>query len=667
MPPSDPTPPTRDHQTLAAWLDQPLDAAPGIGPKRRERIDAMLGADARRRGLLLTLPRRLLELQPVAGAALTPDTTATFRFRANGRDAPFGRQGRRLDGHVDAVPVRLVWFKRPPARLLDRIAQGPALLSGAIRGEPGGGLACPHPRLHKETDTGACLALYGDLDRASSRAVQALVRVLLEAWPDSSVEALALRDALATLHGLRGGDREAARRRLAGVEWQAFRLELDAAMAARTPSEERVRSGGRLAAALERNLPFTPTPSQRQAQADIRADRAKGRMTRLLNGDVGTGKTLVAALAVADVVEDGRQALVLAPSESLAHQHAQTFDRWLRPLGVEVGLLTGSVSARARRPLLRNLESGRLDVLIGTHALLTDTPLFRDLGLAVVDEQQRFGVRQRAQLAAKGLDVHHLALSATPIPRTLALVLEGSLAVSRLAPRPGTGANIVTRAIGRDRQGAVEERLVAAIGRGERTFWVCPRIDGDDDEPGLLERCRTFEKLLPERVGCISGRCAPAQREQALEAFRSGARPLLVATTVIEVGIDVPDASIIVVESAERFGLAQLHQLRGRVGRGGQPASCVLLHASPLAAAQHARLDLLRRCHDGLELAEADLAMRGSGDLLGLRQSGGADFLFIDPAGDAGWLRALPPAPAGVDPRALFPAQPTGTGGLAAG
>jgi ATP-dependent DNA helicase RecG len=278
-------------------------------------------------------------------------------------------------------------------------------------------------------------------------------------------------------------------------------------------------------------------------------------------------------------------------------------------------------------------------------------------------------VHQRLALTAKGRDAHLLLLTATPIPRSLARALDGTLAVSRLENRPGLGDNIATRAVARARLDAVVDRLVAAVDAGARAFWVCASIEGTDREPGAVARHAELAKRLPGRVALVTGRLPGDERAAAIAAFSRGERPVLVATTVVEVGIDVPDASIIVVEGAERMGLAQLHQLRGRVGRSGQPASCLLLHDAPLSAPQRARLDLLRRCRDGLALAEADLAARGAGETLGVRQSGADAFRFLDLAQDLATLETLGDVSADgdLDPRRVAGLQPTVTGGLAAG
>ncbi len=662
MSPSNPPP----DAELRAWLDAGLDRPPRLGPRRRASLETLFSRWPRRRDALLHLPRARDDLRPLRGAELVRGASGAFRFVAGGAARDLGRHGRRLDGRVDGVPLTLLWFRPPPKVLLDRVVETPGiLLSGALETDASGGLVCAHPRVHATPATGHVAVVYAGLDRATGRLLQRAVALALADWPEPSGDAE--RRALAVLHGLEDGDVETARRHLAGAEWAIFRAGLRAAAAAGGGRAEAISPPGRLARALVRRLPFAPTPSQAEAHAAIRGDLASGRaMRRVVNGDVGSGKTLVAALAVADVVEAGRQAVVLAPSETLARQHARTFHDWLAPLGVEVGLLTGSLAGRARAPLLASLRAGSTHLVVGTHALLSQGVDMATPGLAVIDEQHRFGVDQRGRLGAKAPGLHALALTATPIPRTLAWMLQGALAVSRLDPRPGTGANITTRAIEVSRLEELEDRLAAALDDGARAFWICASIDGTPDEAGVSARHARLTARLGERVAMLTGRQDPALREAALTAFRRGASPLLVATSVVEVGIDVPDASIIVVEGAERFGLAQLHQLRGRVGRAGQPASCVLLHGGALGPEQHARLDLLRRCHDGLALAEVDLERRGAGELLGWRQSGALAFRAVDPAADAAWLRTAPTTPTPTT-AALFADQTTGSAGLASG
>ncbi len=679
VPPSKPPAPSAAVAALAALLDAPLPAGDGIGPARRARLAAKLGDDARRRDAVLAVPARLEPTTPTPGAALAPGPAA-FLFEPTAAPARRGGRGRVLAGRVDAVAVTLRWYRSPPGPWLERLASGgPHHLAGELVAEPDGRLSCVHPRA-VPADAPPRRAIHPDLDGQTARHLSGVVAATLEAWPPE-LDSLGtanrrrlglptVRTALAVLHGLVDGCAATARRRLALEEWLAFRAELADARRALGRDARPLRVDGRLDAALRRRLPFRPTPSQDTLHAAIAADLASGRrMTRLVHGDVGSGKTLVAARALAAAVEAGRQAAVVAPSEALAAQHARTLDDWLRPLGVETALVVGGLDPARRAPLRRALARGEVDVAVGTHALLDAAVGFHDLALVVVDEQHRFGVHQRLALTAKGRDAHLLLLTATPIPRSLALVLDGTFAVSRLENRPGLGANVVTRAVARPRLEAVVARLLAAVDGGARAFWVCASIEGTDREPGAMARHAELVRRRPDRVALVTGRMDPPRRAAAIEAFRTGARPILVATTVVEVGIDVPDAAIVVIEGAERMGLAQLHQLRGRVGRGGQPASCLLVHDTPLTPRQHARLDLVRRCHDGLALAEADLAARGAGELLGVRQSGGSGFRFLDLGGDPPWLAELAAlgADGALDPRLVMRLQPTVTGGLAAG
>ncbi len=690
VPPSKPPTPldvpgTSRTGSLQARLATPLDALSGIGPRRALALRRAYGDDARLSDLLLALPRRIEHLVVRDLADPVPDQPVAFAFVADGPTRRFGGRGERLLGRSGDVAVELRWFRPSPFRLARRLAEGgPHLLFARVRVDADGMRAADHPQVLRQGDAGRSRARYAGLDGRLERVVAAQVAALVRAWPDAADwldEATRARldvpptaAALAVLHGLVDGDAIAARRRLAVDEWAAFRLDLAAARITLGREARPVAVRGRLAAALARALPFHATPSQIEAHEAIRADLASGRrMRRLVNGDVGSGKTLVAALAAADTIEAGRQVALMAPSETLARQHAATLDGWLRPLGVEVGLLTGSVGAAARRSLHTALARGEVDLLVGTHALFEARVPFADLGLVVVDEQHRFGVRQRLALAAKGTDAHVLTLSATPIPRSLALALQGEIDVSRLANRPGTGGNVVTRAVPATRLDEVVARLAAAVDAGARAFWITASIEGTEHDAGALARHAALAELRPGSVALLTGRMAAAERERALDAFHSGRSPLLVATTVVEVGIDVPDASIVVIEAAERFGLAQLHQLRGRVGRGGQPASCVLLHAAPLAPSQRRRLDLLRRCHDGMVLAEADLRWRGEGDRLGVRQAGDAGFRFVDWAEDGAMLAGIDEptiqaaATGSFDPRWLFRPQSTATGGLVAG
>ncbi len=383
-------------------------------------------------------------------------------------------------------------------------------------------------------------------------------------------------------------------------------------------------------------LPFRLTGAQHRTLAEIRADAASGRrMNRLVQGDVGSGKTVVAMLAMADVAAAGLQSALMAPTEILARQHFETLAPPLAAQGVKAVLLTGRDKGVARAAKLSRIVDGSAAIVVGTHALFQDEIDFRSLSLNVIDEQHRFGVSERARLQAKGQSAHRLAMSATPIPRTLELTLYGDLDVSRIDEKPAGRLPVVTRAAPMPRLAEVIARLRRAVERGAQAFWICPMVSESElsDLAAAESRAEALTAALGTGVGLIHGQLASAEKDEVMADFVAGKLSVLVATTVVEVGVDVPAASIMVIEQAERFGLAQLHQLRGRVGRGAAESSCVLLYDPPLSSIANQRLEILRRSDDGFLIAERDLELRGGGDPLGLRQSGFPAYRFVDPAG----------------------------------
>ena len=391
------------------------------------------------------------------------------------------------------------------------------------------------------------------------------------------------------------------------------------------------------------SLPFELTASQKAAIAEIAADMEKPeRMVRLLQGDVGSGKTLVALLAMLIAVEAGAQAALMAPTELLARQHYATIAPLAEAAGVRFVLLTGRDSQKQKKATMEGLADGSIQLVVGTHALVQEDVEFADLALAVVDEQHRFGVHQRMALSSKSKAVDLLVMTATPIPRTLMLAAYGDLDVSKLTEKPAGRQPIDTRTLPLDRLGEVVEGVGRAVATGARIYWVCPLIEEseDIDLANTEERHRLLSARFPGKVGLIHGRLKSAEREATMAAFADGRLSVLVATTVIEVGVDVPAASVMIIEHAERFGLAQLHQLRGRVGRGSAKSSCLLLYAMPLGETAKARLAIMRETEDGFRIAEEDLKLRGAGELLGTRQSGLPDMKLADLAAHGELLQA---------------------------
>ena len=463
-----------------------------------------------------------------------------------------------------------------------------------------------------------------------------------------------LREALLTVHrpprdadvGALLAGTHPAQRRLAVEELLAHHLSMRRQRIARQAHAAAPLANDALARQLHAQLPFALTAAQARVFGEIRADLARPvPMLRLVQGDVGSGKTVVAAMAALMAVADGRQAALMAPTELLAEQHLANLRAWLEPLGIEVAWLAGKVTGRARSSALAAVADGRAQVVVGTHALMQQGVAFHDLALAIVDEQHRFGVHQRLALRDKGSEggrvPHQLVMTATPIPRTLAMAAYADLDVSAIDELPPGRTPVQTVVMADGRRPGLVERIRAACAEGRQAYWVCTIIDESDEVVAQAAQA-TFEGLsaaLPGvRVGLVHGRMKAAEKQAAMRAFKAGETGLLVATTVIEVGVDVPNASLMVIENAERLGLAQLHQLRGRVGRGSAASTCVLLYQPPLSRMARERLETMRETGDGFVIAEKDLELRGPGELLGTRQTGLAAFRVADLARDAGML-----------------------------
>ncbi len=440
------------------------------------------------------------------------------------------------------------------------------------------------------------------------------------------------------------------RQRLAYDELLANQLAL--ALAKRHVQRQqapRITHDAALAQRWQGLLPFTLTRGQQEILVQIATDMAQGqRMVRLLQGDVGSGKTIIAFGAMAQVIAHGHQACLMAPTDLLARQHVETLEPLAKAMGIRLGFLSGKMRKAAQAAMVEKVATGEIDLLIGTHALFQDQVTFQRLALMVIDEQHRFGVSERLRLANKGMPPHLLQMSATPIPRSLGMTLYGDMDISSLSELPPGRLAIDTRAVPATRVNEVIEGLARVLETQEKAYWVCPLIEAQSEEDKAMaqqdltaaeERFAELSARFPGKVGLVHGRMKLAEREAVMQEFAHGALQLLVATTVIEVGVNVPVATVMVIEHAERFGLAQLHQLRGRVGRSQLASRCVLLYHEPLSAFAKSRLRILRETNDGFVIAEEDLGLRGTGDMLGTRQTGMPDFILADLAHHLALLR----------------------------
>jgi ATP-dependent DNA helicase RecG len=635
-------------------LFAPAASLAGVGPKMAVLLDRLLGEPerpARLLDLLFHLPHGGIARDLKGSIAEAPiGETVTLKVRVS-EHRPGLRRGKapyRVLVEDDTGDVLLVFFNAPRERIQKLLPLGAErYVSGKLELWDGYRQMVHPDRILDERSIGelpAVEAVYGLTEGVSTRVLGKFVATALERvpelpeWQDAAWLARngfpPFGEALRRLH--RPADaaetnQEAvatspARRRLAYDELLASQLALALVRSRmrRQPGRRNV-GDGRLVAKLTGVLPFALTDAQARALAEIRRDMGSDkRMLRLLQGDVGSGKTAVALLAMASAIEAGRQAAMMAPTEILARQHFERIEPLARKAGLRVALLTGRDKGGERRRVLLALAEGSINIVVGTHALFQEEVEFRDLGLAVVDEQHRFGVHQRLALGGKGAAVDMLVMTATPIPRTLALTYFGDMDVSVLDEKPTGRKPILTRLVSAERVEEVIAAIARAIAAGDRVYWVCPLVAESEvvDLAAAEDRYAELRAIFGDAVGLVHGKLAGREKDAAMERFAAGETKILVATTVIEVGIDVPEATVMVIEHAERFGLAQLHQLRGRIGRGERASTCLLLYKGPLGPTAKTRLEMMRETEDGFRIAEADLKLRGEGEVLGTRRAG---------------------------------------------
>lgn len=650
-------------------LFAPTTTLGGVGPKLGKVLDRFLGSEtqaARVIDLMFQLPTGAIDRRPSPSIADAPiGDVATFAARVTEhRPAPAGKAKApyRVLVEDETGDVTLVFFHADTRHLQQSLPIGAfRIISGKLELWEGMRQMVHPERIldPKLADTlPAFEPVYPLTEGIGARVMMRIVQAAAERcpelpeWQDPGYLAKAgfpsFRAAVEALH--HPADRKAAegdtvsRRRVGYDELLASQIALALVRRQQKKIAGRATSGdGGIRFRIQSALPFELTEGQRKAIADIHADMAKPeRMLRLLQGDVGSGKTVVALMAMAAAAEAGRQSVLMAPTEILARQHAERLAPLAEQAGLKLALLTGREKGAGRRQVLEGLASGAIDIAVGTHALFQEGVAFHDLALAVVDEQHRFGVHQRLMLGAKGEAVDVLVMTATPIPRTLALTWFGDMDVSILSEKPAGRKPIVTRAVSSERHDEVVGAIGRAVESGAQAYWVCPLVQESDtlDVAAAQERYEALREVFGDKVGLLHGQMPGRDKDAAMAAFVEGRTRILVSTTVIEVGVDVPNASVMVIEHAERFGLAQLHQLRGRIGRGSAASTCLLLYKGPLGPIAEARLTIMRETEDGFRIAEEDLRLRGEGEVLGTKQSGSPDWRIARPEIDGDLLAA---------------------------
>ena len=643
-------------------LFRPTTALPGVGPRIAKLIERLAGVNVI--DLLWHLPRELIDRKIVSnidtaesGKTITVTLTVGRHEPSRSKRQPY--RVKCTDGTDD---VTLVFFHARHDYLRRTLPEGELrIVSGTVelfRNE----IQITHPDYILSPENAKDLPLVepvyplteGLTLKTLGKAIRKALNDLpdLPEWQDASFVSRrnwpSWREAVLAAHTPNGlgalSPETPERARLAYDELLANQLALQIIRAKmKKRSGRRIDGDGRLRERVIAALPFALTGSQKMAVAEISAELASpNAMLRLLQGDVGSGKTVVALLTMLQAVECGGQAALMAPTEILARQHLATIEPLASKIGLTCAILTGREKGKTRRTILDGLASGEIDIAVGTHALFQESVEMQDLMVAVIDEQHRFGVHQRLNLAAKGKGVDVLVMTATPIPRTLLLTSYGDLETSQLREKPAGRKPIDTRTVPLDRLSEVVDGLERRLATGVKAYWVCPLVDESEfiDLGAAEERYALLKARFGDRVEVVHGRMKSKEKDAAMSRFADGDAQVLVATTVIEVGVDVPDATVMIIEHAERFGLAQLHQLRGRVGRSGAESVCLLLYGSTLGETAKARLKIMRETEDGFRIAEEDLRLRGGGEILGTRQSGLPAFCLADLAAHGELLAA---------------------------
>ena len=625
----------------------------GIGPKTAQILEK--AGVTKPRDILMTLPHNAIDRSKRQSVAdVTPPVTVTVVVTVEAHYPPRAK-GRpyRVAVRDAATQFQLVFFHARGDYLKRQLPEGARrVVSGKVESFDGV-IQMVHPDYMLPEENIDTIPTFepvyplhaGITQKAMWKATRSALAMApeLAEWADPTLLARqgwpAWREALAQLHAPEDAGglslTHPARQRLAYDELLAHQMTLALARRkARRRAGRASKGTGRLTQAVIKALPYAPTGAQTRAFAEIAADQAdEFRMNRLLQGDVGAGKTLVALVALLTVVEAGGQGVMMAPTEILARQHYDGLAPLAAEAGVRIELLTGRDKSRERAKKLAALAAGDIHILVGTHAVFQDDVHFADLRLAIIDEQHRFGVAQRMALGAKGQAVDVLVMTATPIPRSLALAQYGDMDVTVLDEKPPGRTPVKTALVSKGRMEEVVSHLQKAIADGRQAYWVCPLVEESEvvEMTAAEERFKRLRAALGEGVvGLVHGQMPPAEKDAAMARFVAGQTKVLVATTVIEVGVNVPNASIMVIEHAENFGLAQLHQLRGRVGRGSVASTCLLMYEAPLSETEQRRLEILRETEDGFKIAEEDLSMRGAGDMIGTAQSGLPRFRIAD-------------------------------------